>query len=308
MNKKSRNTSPESLLFWDIETVRRQKELDINSEEFSLYQYKFRDKDSGELMPNEEVIKHYEKNAALYPAFNKIVCISVGFIKGDTLYYKAITGDQKDIITEFYSLYNSNNLVSTTYNGLRFDTPMVRIKAFESGVEVLAKDEISDADVKPWEMSANNLDIMDLIKGAYYNPLSFAECCFLFGVKTPKGDISGADVSRVYWEEGGKGLDRIAKYCNEDVRALAELFCSITGRKEYIKNFVDKTGVKVEKPKLFESIANSKSISKEQEIQILADLKTLKKKANRINYGELLSAALLEEAVKYEELLSKFQK
>lgn len=308
MNKKSRNTSPESLLFWDIETVRRQKELDINSEEFSLYQYKFRDKDSGELMPNEEVIKHYEKNAALYPAFNKIVCISVGFIKGDTLYYKALTGDQKDIITEFYSLYNSNNLVSTTYNGLRFDTPMVRIKAFESGVEVLAKDEISDADVKPWEMSANNLDIMDLIKGAYYNPLSFAECCFLFGVKTPKGDISGADVSRVYWEEDGKGLDRIAKYCNEDVRALAELFCSITGRKEYIKNFVDKTGVKVEKPKLFEAIANSKSITKEQETQILADLKTLKKKADRINYGELLSAALLEEAVKYEELLSKFKK
>ena len=28
MNKKSRNTTPESLLFWDIETVRRQKELE----------------------------------------------------------------------------------------------------------------------------------------------------------------------------------------------------------------------------------------------------------------------------------------
>lgn len=308
MNKKSRNTNPESLLFWDIETVRSSKQLDVNSEEFALYQYKFRDKETGELMPDAEVVKHYEKNAALYPAYNKIVCISVGFIKGDTLYYKAITGDQKDIITEFYSLYNSNSLVSTTYNGLRFDTPMVRIKAFQSGVEVLAKDDISDAGVKPWTLEENNLDLMDLIKGSYYNPMSFAECCYLFGVKTPKGDISGADVSRVYWEEGEEGLQRIAKYCNEDVRALAELFCSITGRKGYIKNFVDKTGVKSEKPKLFEAIANSKSISKEQEAQILADLKTLKKKADRLAYGELLSAALLEEAVKYEDLLSKFKK
>ena len=307
MNKKSRSTSPESLLFWDIETVRRQKELDINSEEFALYQYKFRDKETGELMPDAEVVKHYEKNAALYPAYNKIVCISVGFIKGDTLYYKAITGDQKDIITEFYTLYNSNNLVSTTYNGLRFDTPTVRIKAFESEVEVLAKDEISDAGVKPWILEDNNLDIMDLVKGSYFSPLSFAECCFLFDVKTPKGDISGADVSRVYWEEGEEGLKRIAKYCNEDVRALAELFCSITGRKGYIKNFIDKTGVKAEKPKLLDTIANSKSITKDQEKELVAKAKTLTKE-EKVNLVVLLEAALLEEAVNYEKLLTKLKK
>lgn len=307
MNKKSRNTTPESLLFWDIETVRRQKELDVNSDEFALYQYKFRNKDTGELMPDAEVVKHYEKNAALYPAYNKIVCISVGFIKGDTLYYKAITGDQKDIITEFYTLYNSNKLVSTTYNGLRFDTPTVRIKAFESEVEVLAKDEISDAGVKPWDLEANNLDIMDLIKGSYYNPLSFAECCFLFGVRTPKGDISGADVSRVYWDEGEEGLRRIAKYCNEDVRALAELFCSITGRKGFIKNFVDKTGSVVEKPKLIDTIALSKSISKDQEKALIAEAKTLSKE-ERAKLVLLLEAALLEEAVNYDKLLTKLKK
>jgi hypothetical protein len=307
MNKKSRNTTPESLLFWDIETVRRQDVLDINSDEFALYQYKFRNRDTGELMPNEEVVKHYEKNAALYPAYNKIVCISVGFIKGDTLYYKAITGEQKDIITEFYTLYNSNKLVSTTYNGLRFDTPTVRIKAFESGVEILAKDDISDAGVKPWDLEANNLDIMDLIKGSYYNPLSFAETCFLFGVKTPKGDISGADVSRVYWEEGEKGLQRIAKYCNEDVRALAELFCSITGRKGFIKNFVDKTGLVAEKPKLIDTIALSKSITKDQEKELVAEAKTLSKD-EKANLVLLLEAALLEEVVNYDKLLTKLKK
>lgn len=307
MNAKSRNTNPENLFFWDIETVRRQKILDVNSEEFNLYQYKFRNRDTGDLMSDEEVVKHYEKNAALYPAYNKIVCISVGFIKGDTLYYKSLTGTQKEIITEFYTLYNSNKLVSTTYNGLRFDTPIVRIKAFESGVEVIAKDEISDAGVKPWDLEANNLDIMDLIKGSYYNPLSFAECCFLFGVDTPKGDISGADVSRVYWEEGEEGLNRIANYCNQDVRALAELFCSITGRKGLIKNFVDKTGSKQEKIPLMNAIANSKSISKDQEKELLAKVKGMSKE-EKLNVVTLLNAALLENADSYSKLLTKIAK
>lgn len=307
MNVKSRNTNPENLFFWDIETVRRQKVLDVNSEEFNLYQYKFRNRDTGDLMSDEEVVKHYEKNAALYPAYNKIVCISVGFIKGDTLYYKSLTGTQKEIITEFYTLYNSNKLVSTTYNGLRFDTPIVRIKAFESGVEVIAKDEISDAGVKPWDLEANNLDIMDLIKGSYYNPLSFAECCFLFGVDTPKGDISGADVSRVYWEEGEEGLNRIANYCNQDVRALAELFCSITGRKGLIKNFVDKTGSKQEKIPLMNAIANSKSISKDQEKELLAKVKGMSKE-EKLNVVTLLNAALLENADSYSKLLTKIAK
>ncbi len=307
MNKKARSTNPENLLFWDIETTRKQDVLDVNSEEFSLYQYKFRNRETGELMPDDEVVKHYEKNAALYPAYNKIVCISVGFIKGDTLYYKAITGDQKDIITEFYTLYNSNNLVSTTYNGLRFDTPMVRMKAFESGVEVIAKDEISDAGVKPWDLEANNLDIMDLIKGSYYNPLSFAECCFMFGVASSKGDISGADVSNVYWKEGDKGLERIAKYCNEDVRALAELFCNITGRKGFIKNFVDKTGTKQEKMPLLNVIANTKEITKDQEKELVAKAKTLSKEEKAISI-ELLKAALLENSEKYEKLFAKLLK
>jgi predicted PolB exonuclease-like 3'-5' exonuclease len=306
MNKKLRSTNPESLLFWDIETARKTEKLDVNSEEFSLYQYKMRNKDTGDLMPDEEVVKHYEKNAALHPAYNKIVCISLGFINGDTLFYKAITGEQKDIIKEFYTLYNSNKLISTTYNGLRFDTPIVRIKAIEEGLEVFAKEELSDVDVKPWDMSANNLDIMDLIKGSFYNSFSFAESCYIFGVDTPKGDISGADVSRVYWEEKN-GIDRIAKYCNQDVRALAELFCAITGRKGYIKNFVDKTGTKVEKIPLMNAIANTKAITKDQEKEIVAKAKTLTKEEKPL-FVELLKAALLENAVNYEKLLTKIGK
>jgi hypothetical protein len=306
MNERIRKLDGEKLLFWDIETTRRQAQLDINSEEFGIYQYKFRNKETGELMSDLETIEHYNKNAALYPAYNQIVCISVGFVKGDTLYYKAITGAQKDIITEFYELLNSKGLIPSGFNILRFDAPMTRIKAFEVGVEIFLNDKFTDVETKPWLLSEAFLDLLDIVKGTYYNGLSMAECCFLFGVDTPKSDISGADVSRVYWEEEN-GIDRIAKYCNQDVRATAELFYSIQGKRGFLKNFVDKTGAKVEKIPLMNAIANTKAITKEQEKEIVTKAKTLSKEEKPL-FVELLKAALLENAVNYEKLLVKIAK
>jgi hypothetical protein len=44
----------------------------------------------------------------------------------------------------------------------------------------------------------------------------------LFDIPSPKDDISGADVGRVYWED--RDLDRIATYCEKDVLATVQLF------------------------------------------------------------------------------------
>jgi hypothetical protein len=44
----------------------------------------------------------------------------------------------------------------------------------------------------------------------------------VFGLPSPKDDISGADVASVYWED--RDLDRIATYCEKDVLATAQLF------------------------------------------------------------------------------------
>lgn len=304
MNAKLKNTNIENLLFFDIETASKSKVLDVNSDEFGIYQYKFRNRETGDLLPDADVIKHYEKNAALYPPYNQIVCISVGFVKDGTLYYKAITGGQKEIIEEFYTLLNTKNLTPTSYNGNSFDLPTVRMKAYESECDVVLVDKFSDSGQKPWTLSDNLLDIMDLVKGTYYSPLSLAECCFMYGVTTPKDDISGADVSRVFHSEG---VDRIAAYCNKDVIALAELFCAVQGKRGVIKNFVDKTGIKAEKTPLMNVIANSQEITKEQEKEIIAKAKALSKE-ERGHFVTLLSAAVLDNAPKYEKLFDKIAK
>jgi hypothetical protein len=41
------------------------------------------------------------------------------------------------------------------------------------------------------------------------------------GIATPKDDIDGSMVGKVYWEE--KDLQRIVTYCQKDVIAVAQL-------------------------------------------------------------------------------------
>jgi len=42
-----------------------------------------------------------------------------------------------------------------------------------------------------------------------------------FGIPSPKDDIDGSEVGRVYWEEDN--LERIAIYCEKDVLAVVQL-------------------------------------------------------------------------------------
>ena len=167
MNEKFRKINPEGLLFFDIETVRKQDVLDVDSAEFSLFQYKNRDKVTGKLLPYEEVVTLYEKSAALFPPHNQIVCISVGYIRNKSLVVKAITGDQKSIVEEFYQLLNTRKLTPCGANIIAFDMPIVRMKAFEEKVEVILNDKFSDVGQKPWTMEDNFVDIMALFKGYF---------------------------------------------------------------------------------------------------------------------------------------------
>jgi len=47
----------------------------------------------------------------------------------------------------------------------------------------------------------------------------------VFGIPTPKDDIDGSEVGRVFWHE--KNYKRIAIYCQKDVVATAQVFLSL---------------------------------------------------------------------------------
>ena len=217
-----------------------------------MFQWKNRLKDNDdEFLPDNELQKLYQKKAALDPAYNKIVCISVGYVKGDTLFYKSFTGDQKDIITQFYDIINTGKYTPAGYNIIAFDMPVVRIKSREVGYDGGLLKKFEDSFAKPWNLEDTFVDLMPAMKGTYYYSMSFDEACYIEGVKSPKCDINGSQVTETFYKEG---VDRVATYCNRDVVACAELFFSMIGKKDFLKNFVDKSDATTDSTELTDKI------------------------------------------------------
>lgn len=298
MNNRIRNLNIEDFLGFDIETVRKNEVLDVNSDEFDLFQYKSRDKIKGTLPTESETTVLYEDTAPLSAVYGKIVCISIGYIKNGSLRIKALVGEEVDIITQFFAILNKFK-GTLGYNQLRFDLPYIRIRAYVNGIGHLLDDRFSDSDAKPWDLSSTHVDFMDVVRGASYQSLSLAEACYLFGIKSPKDDISGKDVSKVYYAEG---VHRIATYCNKDVKVVFDLAFKL-GVPGSIKEVVF---VEDKVKSVFEQITEAGSISDKLKSEIEAVVKSMKK-ADRVNYVTLLKASLgrTEFSIDEEDLFTK---
>jgi predicted PolB exonuclease-like 3'-5' exonuclease len=79
---------------------------------------------------------------------------------------------------------------------------------------------------KPWEVKL--LDTMELWKfGDFKSYTSLDLLTAVLGIPSPKSDMDGSDVSRVFYEE--KDLSRLKKYCEEDVVATIQVMMKFAG-------------------------------------------------------------------------------
>ena len=73
-----------------------------------------------------------------------------------------------------------------------------------------------------------HLDTLDLWKfGDYKNYTSLKLLTHVLGIPSPKDDIDGSEVYRVYYKE--KEVDRIIVYCEKDTIAVAQIFLRLRG-------------------------------------------------------------------------------
>ncbi len=78
---------------------------------------------------------------------------------------------------------------------------------------------------KPWEVP--HLDTLELWKFSdFRHYISLKLLAHFFDIPSPKDEMEGSDVARVYYEE--KGLARIVRYCEKDVIPLAKVYLKLT--------------------------------------------------------------------------------
>ena len=216
-----------NILFLDIETVPMSEEYNQLPDVFK----KLWDRKAINIATKEkETPEELYERAGIYAEFGKIICISVGYINGNTLKIKSFYGDdEKEVLKEFVELldryYSGNNYLLCGHNAKEFDYPYLSRRILINGLQLPKILDISSK--KPWEVS--HLDTMQLWKfGDYKSYTSLALLTALFNIPTPKDDIEGSDVARVYWKE--HDLKRIVKYCQKDVVAVVQLFLRFQGK------------------------------------------------------------------------------
>ncbi len=213
-----------NILFLDIETVPIFSSFEeLGQAEKILFEKKteYRRK---ELITAAE----FYDNAGIWAEFGKIICISVGFFSENL-------GELKFSLTSFYSdneahilgqfkklldeKFNLNRHLLCAHNGKEFDFPYLARRMIIQGIPL--PDILNLFGKKPWEVK--HLDTMDMWKfGDYKHFTSLDLLTNVLGIPSPKCDISGSQVAKVYYQD--QDLKRIVKYCEQDVLAVAQVY------------------------------------------------------------------------------------
>ncbi|MBN2637341.1 MAG: 3'-5' exonuclease [Prolixibacteraceae bacterium] len=227
------NLNIESVLFLDIETAPTApnfKDLSETWQKLWIQKMKF------QVGENETAEDLYER-AGIYSEFGKIICISAGYVfqKQGEFFFRVKSfhdDDEKKLISNFFNalehFMRSGKQKLCAHNGQEFDYPYIARRALINGVRLPKIFDIAGA--KPWEVKDLLLDTLQLWKfGDYKHYTSLSLLCELFQIPTPKDDIDGSQVAKVYWEEND--IDRIIKYCEKDTLAVANLLLKYKGEK-----------------------------------------------------------------------------
>lgn len=225
------NISIHKILFLDVETVPVAPAFSELSEEFQLlWAEKTRCQRSEGQTPDE----FYGLKAGVMAEFAKVICVSVGYIyeKNDTSFFriKSFYGDDEQLLlNELKTLlddkFSTKNHYLCAHNGKEFDYPFLCRRMIVNGVTLPKILEI--AGKKPWEV--RHLDTMELWKfGDYKHYTSIKLLAALFDIPTPKDDIDGSQVAKVYWQE--QDLERIRVYCQKDTLTVAQILLKYMGK------------------------------------------------------------------------------
>lgn len=217
----------ENILFLDIETVPEQPIFSGLSEtKQHLWEQK------SQYQRGEISAEEFYERAGIWAEFGKIICISVGYFTfhGNVRQFRVTSffGDEVKILKDFNNLltshFNQTKHLLCAHNGKEFDFPYIARRMIINNIELPEKLNLFGK--KPWEVP--HLDTLELWKfGDYKNYTSLKLLTNVLGIPSPKDDIDGSQVYKVYYQENG--LERIITYCEKDTIAVAQVFLRLRG-------------------------------------------------------------------------------
>lgn len=224
------------MLYLDIECVRFNKELKEGTPEFESWAYKRRKEES----TVEQLKESYKTDAALFSEFAKVVCVSIGRIdKDNKILLQSIYGhDEAEVLSktaQAIEAFASRGFALAGHGIKGYDVPFMMRRMLINKVAI--PDCIDVAGAKPWEIRI--IDTNELWKSTGFYSASLLNIATAMGLPSPKSNIDGSMVSEVYYKSK-KGIEEIAKYCEQDVITVINIILSMFGL-DFITDVESKT-------------------------------------------------------------------
>lgn len=188
------------ILFFDIETISNFNKKERKQKSFLFLQEKYWDK------------------LNFMPEFNKILCISVGFMNDTEVITRSYHWDENEVINKFFEAIKWREIAG--FNIKWFDIPFIIKRALFHKIEIPSC--LKFYWKKPREMEYI-IDLQEIYKSWVFSSFSNLDlvCKFLW-ITSPKEEwIDWSQVQRFYdlWKE-----KEIFEYCERDVKATIELY------------------------------------------------------------------------------------
>lgn len=223
----------DSLIFFDIETASWSASLTEMPEEMQAVWAQREGAKKPEDLDDEA---WWSERAGIHAEFGRVVCISLGFFRrsreGLEFRVKSIADPEEALVLEEFGQMLDKHFADLRqyrlcgHNIKGFDIPYLCRRMVIHGMSL--PQQLDVAGMKPWEIP--HLDTMDLWRfgdNRHYPSLRLMAASL--GIPSPKDDIDGSEVGRVFWEEND--LDRIATYCAKDVVTTARLVLRMKEKK-----------------------------------------------------------------------------
>jgi hypothetical protein len=275
MIKALQNVDPERILFFDIEVATLEDGLTEDSPFYEAWSYKCRNSKEFEKKNfNEDILQSYNEKGSLYAEFAKVVTISIGrvnisegIITVKSFYKGCEEGieTEADIINGFYKLLDAfkskyGKIYLCGHAIKTYDIPTIFKRSLILGI--LPHDLVDTSNTKPWLLDWL-IDTLELFKGDSYSPSSLLALTAAFGLESPKQDIQGHETTQTYYN--GE-VERIAKYCERDVVAVANVLLKMMQRDVVEKKLSELDFADVP---LLEKVAKLGKYTKEEAVKVV---------------------------------------
>lgn len=225
----------EEILFIDIETVPVTNDyLQLSAGMQEQWNRKIRSLKflNSDAEPPEAL---FMEKAGIYSEFARIVCIGIGCLSRDAdlswkLLLKSLTApDERTLLHSFTGALSKFGVRYPQFrfcghNIREFDLPFLCRRMVIHNMPLPASLQLQGK--KPWEIL--HIDTLELWRfGDYKNYTSLALLAEVLGIPSPKEDMDGSMVGKMYWEE--KNTGRIARYCLQDVLTTARVYLRMKG-------------------------------------------------------------------------------